>query len=207
MRFASRRQLCEILAGATLLSILAVACGGEEEENGIATPTGTATATPTSVATPAPTDTVTATVSFTPTATPVFGPPLTMEALTIQVSTDKEAYESGEPVTMSLTVAASESVTLHYRTSQRFEFTVADADGEPLWLWSADRAFLQVLGQEVVEPGLDLAYEAGWRQTDSEGNPVPPGVYTVTGTSTHCDENYDNCGEAAASTTIEIVGG
>ena len=83
---------------------------------------------------------------------------------------------------------------------------MAGADGEPLWLWSADRAFLQVLGQEMAYPGMELAYQAVWHQLDSEGRQVPPGVYTVTGTSTHCDESYDNCGEAAASTTIEIVG-
>lgn len=203
MRFRSWRQLCGVLAGAALLSILAVACG-EGEEGGTATPTATATATATR--TPASTGTATATASPTPTATPVLGSPLTVGPLTIQVGTDKETYQPGEPVAMILIVAASEPTMLYYRSSQRFEFAVAGADGQALWRWSADRTFLQVLGQETVEPGVELAYREVWGQSDSEGSRVPPGVYTVIGESIHCDENYDNCGGAVASTTIEIVG-
>jgi hypothetical protein len=122
------------------------------------------------------------------------------------VGTDKEVYQSGDPVAVTLIVSASESTSLYYRTSQRFDFAVADADGQVLWRWSADRAFLQVLGQGTIGPGTEPVYREAWSQRDSGGSRVPPGIYTVTGESTHCDENYDNCGGAVASTTIEIAG-
>jgi hypothetical protein len=126
--------------------------------------------------------------------------------LTFQVGTDKEVYQVGEPVAITLIITASEPTALYYRTSQRFEFAVADGDRQGVWRWSSDRAFLQVLGQEVVEPGVELAYRQVWRQTDSKGNQVPPGHYTVTAESTHCDENYDDCGGVVPFTIIEIAG-
>ena len=205
MRVPSRRQLWGVLAGVALLSILAMACGDEEEDS-TATDTPTTAASPTPTETPAPTGTATATASATPTATPVVGPPLTVGSLTIQVGTAREVYESGEPVAMILIMSASEPTPLYYRTSQRFDFAVADADGQVLWRWSADRAFLQVLGQGTIEPGTQFVFRETWGQRDSAGSRVPPGIYTVTGESAHCDENYDNCGGAVASTTIEIVG-
>lgn len=206
MRFPSQWQLYGFLAGTALLSILTVACE-DGEEAGTPTPTSTATASPVATTTPTVTATATATASATPMPTPLVGPPVTVGPLTIQVGTDKEIYQKGEPVVLFLTIAASEPTTLYYRTSQRFDFMVADADGEQLWRWSADRAFLQVLGQEELEPGMEFAYQEVWRQVGSWESQVSPGVYTVTGESTHCDENYDNCGAAVASTTIEVAGG
>ena len=205
MRFPSRRQLCGVLAGVTLLSILAMACGDEEEDS-TATATPTTAASPTPTETAAPTGTATATASATPTATPVVGSPVTVGSLTIRVGNDKEVYQSGDPVAVTLIMSASESTSLYYRSSQRFDFAVADADGRVIWRWAADRAFLQVLGEGTIEPGAELVYREVWGQRDSGGSRVPPGVYTVTGESTHCDENYDNCGGAVASTTIEIAG-
>ncbi len=211
MRLPFWRRLFSGLASAGLLSILALACGdGGEDEAGAPSPSATETAPATG--TPASTGAATATASPTPpaspmaTPTPVLGPPLTVGPLTIHVGTDKEAYQSGESVAMTLIVAASEPSTLYFRTSQRFDFAVADADGQVLWHWAADRTFLQVLGQETVEPPGELVYRAVWRQTGAGGLRVPPGVYTVTGQSAHCDEDYDDCGAAAASTTIEILG-
>jgi hypothetical protein len=207
MRHPSRWQLCGVLAGVTLLSILAIACG-DEDEDGAATATPTATATPAATGTPALTGTATATAtaSATPTATPVFGPPLTVGSLTVQVGTDREVYQPGEPVAVTLIISASESTALYYRTSQRFDFAAADAEARVIWRWSADRTFLQVLVQETIGPGTELVYREEWGQRDSGGSRLPPGIYTVMGESTHCDENYDNCGGVVASTTIEIVG-
>jgi len=135
------------------------------------------------------------------TATPVAEGPLVLE-----VTTDKAAYQPGEPVTMRLTMRPNPFVILFFRNSQRYNFMVVSSGGQIMWSWAMHQTFLQETGSQVLKPGDEVVYEEGWDQRDNAGNQVPPGRYMVVGQSAHCDENYENCG-AIAATAIDIGGG
>ena len=111
--------------------------------------------------------------------------PLARVAVTLEV--DKDTYAVGEPIPMTLTVAnvRAQPITLYYRDAQRFDFFVVVGDQE-VWRWSADQLFAQVLGQETLAPGQYLVYRLVWYQQDAQGQPVPPGTYTLYGESTGC---------------------
>jgi hypothetical protein len=52
----------------------------------------------------------------------------------------------------------------HFPTSQRFDIQVMDPTGKTVWVWSATRDFMTVLGVETVEPGGSRVYEGLWEK-------------------------------------------
>ena len=99
-------------------------------------------------------------------------------AVEISVTTDKNDYAPGEPIVMRLEVTnrTEEPVTLEFSTGQRYDFAIDGTEGGMPWRWSADKAFIQVLGEEHLAPGGSLTYEERF-----EGS-LPAGTYTVVGT-------------------------
>jgi hypothetical protein len=97
--------------------------------------------------------------------------------LSISLRTDKATYRSGEPIVLTLSVAntGERAVTLHFNTSQRYDFTMQDASGREVWSWAQERMFLQVLGQEVIEPGEKREHTERFLGTPA------PGRYRFTG--------------------------
>ena len=91
--------------------------------------------------------------------------------LSLQVEVQRERVH----FVLHLSNPTANPVQLDFGDAQRFDFDVRDAGGAPVWRWSADRAFAQVVGQETVAPGATLTYEAEWRPDKG------PGSYTVTG--------------------------
>jgi hypothetical protein len=177
-----RRYLLWLLAGGLLMVVLAAACG--DGDGGQPGPT----ATPTGVASP--------------TAT---GPPFPFEGpVGIDLFTFGSFHQQGKPVPFAITIAASEPITLYYRTTQRFDIVVTDTEGKEVWRWSKDKAFAEVLEEINLEENQTLTFNESWDQRDNDDQPVPTGNYTVTAISTHCDANYENCGQLSASATIQI---
>lgn len=103
--------------------------------------------------------------------------------LVLTLGVDRQTYALGEPVHMALEVrnAGSGLLTFQFPTSQRYDFLVVREDGVPVWQWSRDKAFAQVLGTLVLAPGEVRVYRERWDQRDDEGRPVPPGWYVVEG--------------------------
>lgn len=97
--------------------------------------------------------------------------------LRVSVQTDKAAYRTGEPIEMTLEVANTSRapVSLHFNTSQRFDLLLHDPSGREAWAWAQERMFLQVLGQETIEPGGRRVYSERFLGT------LAPGTYRVTG--------------------------
>ena len=180
MRFMSWRSAVALGLGVLLVSILAVACGGGKEGN--QTPTRTAAATAT--------------------ATPVAEGPLVME-----VTTDKPAYQLGEPVAMRLTMRGNPVALLFFQNSQRYNFMVVGSGAQIVWSWVMHQVLVPETGSEVLALGDEVVYEEVWDQLDNEGNQVPPGTYMVIGQTAACDQNYENCSAEPVSTTIDIGGG
>ncbi len=129
----------------------------------------------------------------TPTASPTLAPPI--QGLAASVNVDKATYEPGEPVRMTLTIenVGTETKQLAFRDGQRYDFIIMDAAGRQVWQWAADKVFIQVLGQEAIDPGQRLVYVEEWDQRDEVGNQVPPGTYTVRGSTVGCLANTDIC--------------
>jgi len=184
----SWRTIVALSITVVVLSLLALAC---EEEEKLPVGPPAATASP-GAASPTPA---------------VTGSPTAAEPLTVELELKKAVFRSGEDVdlTLALTANTSEPLTLYYRTSQRYDFVVTTREGKEVWRWSAERTFLQELGQETLEPGKKVSYSESWDQKDTEGNQVPPGVYMASAESPHCDSDYQNCGASTSPLAIEIV--
>jgi hypothetical protein len=187
MRFMSWRSAVALGLGVLLVSVLAVACGGGKEGNQTQTPTRTAAGT----ATPAATGTAVSSAE---------GP------LVMEVTTDKTAYQRGEPVAMRLTMRPNPIAVLFFRNSQRYNFMVVSG-GQIVWSWVMHQVLVPETGSEVLALGDEVVYEEVWDQLDNEGNQVPPGTYMVIGQTAACDQNYENCSVEPVSTTIDIGGG
>jgi len=176
-----RRCFLWLMVCGLLLAALAAACGGDEN-GGEPSPTSTVVASPTTTGPPFP-----------------FEGPVGIDLMTYGVF-----YAEGKPVPLTITVAASEPITLYYRTTQRYEIVISDAEGKEVWRWSKDKAFGEMLEQVSLQANETLGFDESWDQGDNDGQPVPTGNYTVIATSTHCDANYENCGQLSASGTIQI---
>jgi len=73
---------------------------------------------------------------------------------------------------------------LDFRSSQRFDFILEDEAGKVVFQWSADKAFLTVLGVEIVKSGTSLTYAKEFSLPDSTAGILPEGVYTMRGVIT-----------------------
>ncbi|NIW35395.1 MAG: hypothetical protein GWN32_02195, partial [Gemmatimonadetes bacterium] len=69
--------------------------------------------------------------------------------------------------------ASDGPVSLEFMTGQRYDFVIADAAGEAVWRWGAGRGFVQMLGEEQLQPGSTLTY----RETYT--GQLAPGAYIV----------------------------
>jgi hypothetical protein len=71
-------------------------------------------------------------------------------------------------------------VEFTFPTSQRFDLIVRDAQGREVLRWSDGRAFLQVLGQEILQ-NESRRYAADIVLQSREGKTLPAGSYSLTG--------------------------
>ena len=175
-----------LLAALAAILVVASACGDDGEEPS-PSPTGVATPTPT------PTPPLTPMPRF-----PFEGP------IGIDLSTFGAFFEEGEPIQLGITVAVREPMTLYYRTSQRYDLAVTNSEGQEVWRWSRDRAFAQVTEEVPLKANEMLSFPETWEQGDNDGQQVPTGNYQVVAESSHCDANYENCGQLTTSATIQI---
>jgi len=97
--------------------------------------------------------------------------------LTVSLATDKPRYAPGEPIalTLSATNGTAQPVTLQFSSGQRYDFVIEDAAGRTFWQWSADRGFIQMLGDETVSVGAALVYRERVEQR------LASGAYRITG--------------------------
>lgn len=103
-----------------------------------------------------------------------------MEDVELTVDTDRESYAPGDTVEVTLVVRnrGEGTVSLAFRTSQRYDVRIEDGSADEVWRWSADRGFLQVLGDETLEAGEEL------RWTERFTGALEPGEYTAVGVVT-----------------------
>lgn len=99
----------------------------------------------------------------------------------VTVTTDRSMYGSGDEVEVRLRAwnTSDAAVTLEFTSGQRYDFQVQDVTGATVWTWSADRSFIQVLGEETLAPGEELVW------TETVGATLEPGDYTAVGMVTN----------------------
>jgi len=96
------------------------------------------------------------------------------------LTTDRETYGPGDPVTFTLRVenVGEGALALEFRSGQRYDFVVEDDGGAEVWRWGAEMGFIQVLGTERLEAGGELTYR------ERLGAGLPAGRYTARGVLT-----------------------
>ena len=146
---------------------------------------------------PSPTGVTTSALSPTP-RFPFEGP------IGIDLATFGAFSDEGEPIQLIIVVAVRDPMTLYYRTSQRYDLAVINSEDQEVWRWSQDRAFAQVTAEVPLEENGTLAFAETWDQGGNDGQQVPPGNYRIVAESSHCDADYENCGELTTSATIKI---
>ena len=73
-------------------------------------------------------------------------------------------------VTLSFTVnnPTSAPVKIDFSSGQHFDFTIYDAStGAALWVWSADKLFMQAMSSETIPANGKLEFTAQWKPTKS----------------------------------------
>ena len=165
-----------LLAALAAVLVIASACGDGGEQPG-PSPTGAATPTP----------------GF------AFEGPIG-----IDLTTFGTFLEQGKPLQLVITVAVRDAMTLYYRTSQRYDLAVTNSEGQEVWRWSRDQTFAQVTEEVPLEANGMLSFAETWDQRGNDGQQVPPGDYQIVAESSHCDSNYEDCGQLTASATIQI---
>ncbi|OHX56142.1 hypothetical protein BB776_05275 [Planococcus salinarum] len=68
-----------------------------------------------------------------------------------------------------------ETITFEFTSGQRYDFTITNEEGEELYRLSSVSTYIQVLGEETLEPGDKLEYEIEIPPKDFES-----GTYTIT---------------------------
>jgi hypothetical protein len=93
----------------------------------------------------------------------------------VLLKTDKRTYSSGEAIVISLEIVnrGRQPVDLGFRTAQRHDVLIKDAQGRDVWRWSQGQMFAQVLGTETLEPSRRLRYRVSVRER------LSPGGYTI----------------------------
>ncbi len=107
------------------------------------------------------------------------------------------------PLALIVTTGADKQVH-RFRTSQRFDFAIYDDEGEEVWRWSDEQAFLMVMGEETYTTEGVLYFA----RMDTSELPAP-GTYTLQGTLTtegRADQE-DDPGPAHVCTTFELIPG
>ena len=78
-------------------------------------------------------------------------------------------------------------VRFQFTTSQRYDFSIYNSRGYEVWRWSDDKAFLQVLGEIVLNPGESVVYTTSIKFVDKNKRSMPVDLYTLKGEFTAID--------------------
>lgn len=71
---------------------------------------------------------------------------------------------------------------------QQFDFRIY-RNGQLVWNWAHEKAFIMILQQRTLEPEEEIVYTALWNMRNNEGQPVEPGRYVVRGMFVTAIEN------------------
>jgi hypothetical protein len=108
---------------------------------------------------------------------------LVADSMTLSLSVPGEVPH-GAPVSLTLraTNHGARPATLYMRgRPPAFDVVVTDARGRVVWRRLRGATISMVLQVRELAPGESLEFTDQWNQRTNAGEPVPPGVYHVTG--------------------------
>ena len=80
---------------------------------------------------------------------------------------------------LHVTNTGEEPTEFTFPSSQRFDFQVRTMEGESVWTWSADKAFLQAISHATLAPGETWEFAAEWESGNRTGRYQVVGMVTA----------------------------
>lgn len=114
-----------------------------------------------------------------PEGQPAPDPDVATETAGLASSLEIGVTRDGVRMTFHVTNTTAEPVAFTFPTSQRYDFMVEDAAGERRWQWSSDRAFQQVITEDVLEAGETWTVSEVWDPAGRSGSHVGIGRLTA----------------------------
>ncbi|HET8547150.1 MAG TPA: BsuPI-related putative proteinase inhibitor [Bryobacteraceae bacterium] len=78
-----------------------------------------------------------------------------------RLSLDSHVYASGSRemlARLSVRNTTARPLVLNFRSGQRYDLNIRNDRGETVYVWSADKGFIQVLGTETIAPGGERSW-------------------------------------------------
>ena len=106
-----------------------------------------------------------------------------ISALTVDLSTDKSIYRTGEPVKITLFVdnKSPKDANLLFGSGQSYDIMITDKKGIDVWHWSRGKVFSMAVRNVKIAARQNLKYTITWKQIDNNSRLVTPGKYFVRG--------------------------
>jgi len=102
----------------------------------------------------------------------------------ISIYLDKLSYTLGEPIKIVIKVFnyTEEEVVFYFNTSQRYDFIIADEEGNEIWRWSKDKMFAMALEEEILGPNNpEIIYTVEYKDKLNFGNYKITGILVAQG--------------------------
>ncbi|MDD3492266.1 MAG: BsuPI-related putative proteinase inhibitor [Candidatus Thermoplasmatota archaeon] len=102
----------------------------------------------------------------------------------VSLSIDKNEYNAGEDVEISIAVTNTHDVAVNsvtYTSSLHSDVWVVDNEDDEVYRWSHGKYFLPIVETEYLLPHETKYSNYTWNGTDNDGHPVPAGIYEITG--------------------------
>ena len=95
----------------------------------------------------------------------------------VSVTTDRQTYTTGDVIELTLELQnnSDQPLVLDFSSGQRYDFAILRTPADTVWYWSEERMFMQMLGQETVQPNQVLVYR------EQVSPQLPAGMFTIVG--------------------------
>ena len=95
----------------------------------------------------------------------------------VSVTTGRQTYTTGDVIELTLALQnnSDQPSVLDFSTGQRYDFAILRTPADTVWYWSKERMFMQMLGQDTVQPNQVLVYR------EQVSPQLPAGTFTIVG--------------------------
>jgi len=87
-----------------------------------------------------------------------------IQDLGVSFTTDKLIYRVGTTITVKYTITnlTSKPFVLTFPTTQQYDWTITDAEGNLVYQWMANKKFAQVVTHLTIPAGASNSFESSW---------------------------------------------
>lgn len=124
----------------------------------------------------------------------------------VAVNGNDGLFTRDQPVSITLILAncGGNNATLHYPTTQRYNFHVLDSNGNEVWSSSDGKSYAQTEGTDVLAPQTEQKFTEIWDQKDRNGAQAADGLYKVEAFSVGCSDVARNGCEFGPVRLVQI---